>query len=785
MRIRAVAVSHKLTFHWLFDENVVKFSQWLRGDDEAEGAMFWIQGKPGSGKSTLMKFAMQNKKTNDLLSTSGDHWIIIGYFFHDRGSDIQKSLKGMLQEILYQMLFHVKQLAFAVQPHWIKLAQAQGTKSPNWDVDGLRGALLSIVKQHEVKAHFCMFIDALDEHDGDNDQLAGILQEMVSDTDSPLVKLKICLASRSWTVFISHFAECPGSAIHNYTRADIQSYTTSRLFEASVGPRQATFNVSLFPRKALVEQVTNKARGVFIWVKLVVDILAKGIRDGTPLSALQETVSQLPEELKDLYLHTLRRIDSEYVEEAYIMLQIALCSTSPLLLETFIPCISFVRWGTLGLPASIDYLVRLLASRSGGLLETISQDLDHELSVEEEEKINYPSLPAEPDETVQLGVELSSDLVVQFVHQTAKEYIRDQRDNLGLRFQNDKITHKSGYIFLLGLAVASYVNSYATFWGIIRSSIGKLVFQYASLAEKETNLDPVGNQYINPALDKLRGCDFVWIASEFEIAQAEREFYSDLFHRQKISDLERPLFLCIAANLHNYISYSINKIPARLLLVAVAVAAFGPKIIPGEDDRLRMMSLLLGSETSSNINSRISNPFRGLGYQGSFSILALLLASKKFHKVEEDQRIVLARFLLQRGADPNAEVPSMNRSPGSMWLTRSTALQHCVLYESLAMVRSFLEHGAKASIYTDDIPGLLSIHPFTLALRRMDPDILRALQEAGYGGPQTREENIEDEVPNVIERGLSTLAGFPAVWEVSKLREARRIESESCSQSVR
>ena len=204
-----MADSHKQTFHWLFDENVVKFSRWLRDDVEALGPMFWIQGKPGSGKSTLMKFALGNTRTPELLGVSEDHpWILVGYFFHDRGYDTQKSLKGMFQEILYQMLSHVKQLMFVVRPHWTKLAQAQRTKLPKWDTDSLRAALLSIVNQRDVKAQFCLFIDALDEHDGDNDLLAEILYELVSATSS-LVKHKICLTSRSWTVFVSRFGRCP------------------------------------------------------------------------------------------------------------------------------------------------------------------------------------------------------------------------------------------------------------------------------------------------------------------------------------------------------------------------------------------------------------------------------------------------------------------------------------------------------------------------------------------------------------------------------------------------
>jgi hypothetical protein len=58
-----VKAAHKKTFSWILDENSEvdkpaqrsKFKQWLRSDDPQKN-VFWISGKPGAGKSTLMKF---------------------------------------------------------------------------------------------------------------------------------------------------------------------------------------------------------------------------------------------------------------------------------------------------------------------------------------------------------------------------------------------------------------------------------------------------------------------------------------------------------------------------------------------------------------------------------------------------------------------------------------------------------------------------------------------------------------------------------------------------------
>ena len=58
-----------------------------------------------------MKFAMNHPKTRQLLETYDVHpWKIASYFFHDRGSLVQKSVEGLAREILYQILYQDKSI---------------------------------------------------------------------------------------------------------------------------------------------------------------------------------------------------------------------------------------------------------------------------------------------------------------------------------------------------------------------------------------------------------------------------------------------------------------------------------------------------------------------------------------------------------------------------------------------------------------------------------------------------------------------------------------------------
>src|SRR5258707_175165 len=101
-RINEVEKSFGNTYQWIFSDQVT-FVKWLC--EQGRESIYWIQGKPGSGKSTLMKFVLRHQTTSILLQKChGSRWIQAGFFFHDRGMELQKSINGLLSEMLYQIL---------------------------------------------------------------------------------------------------------------------------------------------------------------------------------------------------------------------------------------------------------------------------------------------------------------------------------------------------------------------------------------------------------------------------------------------------------------------------------------------------------------------------------------------------------------------------------------------------------------------------------------------------------------------------------------------------------
>jgi len=75
-----------------------------------------MNGKAGSGKSTLMRYVIENRMTNDHLDIwSGTEALVTGaFFFWSSGTEEQRSYTGLLRTLLYDMLLQYPEFLFPV-----------------------------------------------------------------------------------------------------------------------------------------------------------------------------------------------------------------------------------------------------------------------------------------------------------------------------------------------------------------------------------------------------------------------------------------------------------------------------------------------------------------------------------------------------------------------------------------------------------------------------------------------------------------------------------------------
>ena len=409
-RLENVEEAYTDTYTWIYEDRL-GFKAWLQGHDPRP--IFWISGKPGSGKSTLMKYALKAAATGRYLREFGQtKWIVTSYFFHDRGSEVQKTMEGFLCEILFQMLERRRDLVPPVYPILRnRNAQKELLEPAFCEVEKLRRALFAIACNSDSPINCCIFVDALDEHLGTHRDLTSFLNDLAHLNQDwiPNFRLRFCVASRPENHFLDALYGYPGFAVHEYTRADIRRYAAGRFQDEhafTLDKQQKEITLGL------VTQIEAKSDGVFMWVRLVVDELVEGLCEGDTLGELEALLSNIPTELSDLYMRAIARHPrrattsiGKHRNEAYVMFRIASSAVKPIPLRHLMMA-TLLLAGEQHSVAEVDEMSRestqrRLNSRSCGLLEVAT-----DLTLTE----------SDSDEG-------SDGDRVQFIHQTVKEFM--------------------------------------------------------------------------------------------------------------------------------------------------------------------------------------------------------------------------------------------------------------------------------------------------------------------------------------------------------------------------
>jgi hypothetical protein len=323
-----ISRSHKKTFQWIInpdedsEEGAGKqFRDWLRFGEE----IFWFSGKAGSGKSAMMKFLADHEATREMLEewANESKLVIASHYFWSAGTPMQKSHEGLYRTLLYDIFRLCPVLIHQVCP--VRWAQADSSRTENdWTLTEMLRTLQAISEHLNLPGQYCFFIDGLDEYDGDHLKLCEILRGL-----SRSSKIKFCLASRPWNAFVDAFGKDPDRkmCIEDLTRRDIQQYTKSRLMEHE---KWNTCQFRADQKQCIIDDITDKARGVFLWVFLVTRSLREGLTNGDTILDLRNRLESLPTDLERFFKHMLEVVDPVYHEKMASFLTIAVNANTPL-----------------------------------------------------------------------------------------------------------------------------------------------------------------------------------------------------------------------------------------------------------------------------------------------------------------------------------------------------------------------------------------------------------------------------------------------------------------------
>jgi hypothetical protein len=420
-RFTAIEEAHKQTFQWVFNNPSAfnrpwsDFSEWL----EAKSDMYWIQGKAGSGKSTLMRFLTSHTKTADLLklwSPSGVS-VMAKFFFWKGGVQDQRSAVGLFRSLLWEALSERTELI----PHvfsqdWDRLCDLEKHSLQltldTWNLPRLQTAFRKLANQANENLRLCFFIDGVDELEGDQGEISCVLSFLKSFESLPFIKFII--SSRPWPIFNYFLDYCPGLRLQDLTSDDIRLYIQGKLNENDMMIDVVRDSPTI--ANQLAHDIASKADGVFLWVRLVVKSLLNGLVNGDSIFQLQQRLAILPPDLEDLYAHMLKSVEKLYLEEAskvfqmyrvcikrskYLtmgMLHIALTYDVKDSIEETFRTIQFEDFTSI---AFRGQQAKRLYTRSGGLLEFKTRtDFD----------FYGPQIP-------------EGMIVVQYLHRTVADYI--------------------------------------------------------------------------------------------------------------------------------------------------------------------------------------------------------------------------------------------------------------------------------------------------------------------------------------------------------------------------
>ncbi|KAJ1323080.1 ankyrin repeat domain-containing protein 50 [Microdochium nivale] len=330
------------TCEWLFE--TPEFHRWRDSDDyDTHNGVLWIKGKPGAGKSTLMKHALARYRENYFR----DH-LIVAHFFNARGTTLEKTPLGLMRSIVHQLIqddemyslftpvLRQKKQIFAREADW------------QWRLSELQGFIRSVVTRPSPGLRpLFILVDALDECD------EAVVRDVVLFLESLSIHahrgglpLRICLSSRHYpSIQMRKVVELTVDGMQGH-RADIAKYVSETLRIQGTEMEAA---------------IIEKADSVFLWVVIVVSILNKAYDEGR-VEAMQKALDELPEDLDKVFASILNNVAD--TAETLFILQWVLLSERPLKLDELFAAV-FLE---VALP-DVATIKRRITTSSKGLVE--------------------------------------------------------------------------------------------------------------------------------------------------------------------------------------------------------------------------------------------------------------------------------------------------------------------------------------------------------------------------------------------------------------------------------
>lgn len=300
-----------------------EYHGWFQSD---VSSVLWLQGKPGSGKSTLTKFmvkelekdvslreakmrssSQEGNSSRNSLQNGNEEWvfnnptdrntIIARFYYSFRGGNTQTSHELMLRSIVYQIWRQNSKLFPLIRDRYEELKKPVDGASKQklrWSYGDLKSALKSLRKV-DFKLSVFIIVDGMDESNNDKRvDIMNFLLELAVPNPKSSCTVKIFIASRPENDINSRLRLVPRHIkLQEVNKDDIgvvvEGWINRMVLES--GCKERTL-------REVKEYIMEYSHGVFLWVTLVLKDLKQHIDDGGySKSSLNTRLQSLPNEL--------------------------------------------------------------------------------------------------------------------------------------------------------------------------------------------------------------------------------------------------------------------------------------------------------------------------------------------------------------------------------------------------------------------------------------------------------------------------------------------------------
>ncbi|CAH0025972.1 unnamed protein product, partial [Clonostachys rhizophaga] len=309
-RENAIKPPMENTGSWL--QNVGSYVDWIhRSNIDETGGLLWLKGKPGSGKSTLMKEASRRAKEVCVPPP-----LIAAFYFNARGSPLERSPMGLFRSLILQLFMQNDNFQEHVVTYY-RNATNRGSREWNPKVTDLQDLLAAGIQEQQKQQRIMIFVDALDECDEESIRSITRYFRTLADSVYAVGKsLDILLSSRHYPTIT--IARCPEIFVERGNSGDIARYLDKNLSYGIVRQEHML--------ERLRSSLLQRSSGIFLWIVLVVRIVLKDLDDGKTAEEIEETLASVPDDLVELFRNLLGTLTQKERGESLMLVQWVLLS---------------------------------------------------------------------------------------------------------------------------------------------------------------------------------------------------------------------------------------------------------------------------------------------------------------------------------------------------------------------------------------------------------------------------------------------------------------------------